>query len=65
MQKELTINSMSKYTPQVREHLASGGCGGDVCTMCDGTGSIRYDAGNPGEPWVSDDCYYCRGTGMR
>jgi len=59
-----TKDSLMERTDTVKKHLSSGGCGGDVCTHCNGSGmKTEPDGSRPGMN-ITEDCYRCRGSGM-
>lgn len=51
-------------TPELKRHLLAGGCGGDACSHCDGTGRIEEPSATPGVT-LHGRCWDCGGTGMR
>ena len=57
-----TISQMDFLTASARAHIEAGGCGGDLCRNCNGTGDEVPGWRTGG---VNDICHACDGRGMR
>lgn len=45
-----------------RDHVAAGGCSGDLCHRCNGTGMERIETGTG--TTVNERCSWCGGRGL-